>query len=126
MKDPEIEVLIKELESRAGLTDAGLEGVIHALTFVLSEKVTEGVASHQIGTTDGAMHVADKAYPNWAVHVHGRANEKDGHWRCSLRENDSFDNDAAIGAGRSAILAQAILAAILRLSMILKKDDTDV
>jgi hypothetical protein len=126
MKDPEIEVLIKELESSAGLTDAGLEGVIHALMFVLSEKVTEGVTSHQIGTTDGAMHVADKAYPNWAVHVHGRANEKDGHWRCSLRENDSFDNDAAIGAGRSAILAQAILAAILRLSMILKKDDTDV
>ena len=126
MKDPEIEVLIKELEGSAGLTDAALEGVVHALTFVLSEKATEGVTSHQIGTTDGALHVADKAYPNWAVHIHGRANDQDGHWRCSLRENDGFDNDAAIGAGRSAILAQAILAAVLRLSMILKKDDATV
>ncbi|MCO4847182.1 MAG: hypothetical protein KC448_04320 [Yoonia sp.] len=121
MKDPEIDILIKDLET-ASMTDAGLEGVVHALTIVLPAKATQGVTPHQIGTTDGALHVADNAYPNWAVHIHGRANDHDGHWHCSLRENDSFDNDAVIGAGRAPVLAQAILAAVLRLSMMLKKD----
>jgi hypothetical protein len=34
-----------------------------------------------------------------------------------LRENDSRDSDAAIGIGRSPVLGQAILAAVMRLAM---------
>ena len=78
-------------------------------------------AAQTISTTDGAMLVADKAYPNWTVHIHGQANDKDGHWRCTLRETDGRDNDMAIGVGRSPDLAQSILAAMIRLSMVLKK-----
>ena len=57
------------------------------------------------------------------VYIRGRANDRNGHWRCTLREDDSRDNNAAVGVGRSAVLARAILAAVLRLSMTLKKDD---
>lgn len=123
MKDPELEILIDELETRADMTVADFDGVVHALAFLLPEKVSKGATPQSIGTTDGAMVVADDAYPNWAVRIHGRANDRDGHWHCTLRENDSLDNDAAIGAGRSPVLAQAILAAVLRLSMMLKKSD---
>ncbi len=89
---------------------------------LLPGKVSESATPQHISTTDGAMHVADDAYPNWSVHIRGRANDRDGHWHCTLRENDSRDNDAVIGLGRSPVLAQAILAAVLRLSMVLKND----
>ncbi len=122
MKDPELELLISQLEDRKDLSVADFDAVIHALTFLLPEKMSHIVATPQhICTTDGALIVADEAYPNWAVHIHGRANDKDGQWRCFLRESEVRDNDAVIGSGRSAVLAQAILAAVLRLSMHLSK-----
>ncbi len=124
MKDPELDILISELEGANEMSVADFEGVVHALEYLLPKTVTKGLTAQGIGSTDGAMHVADAAYPNWVVHIRGRANDRNGHWRCTLREDDSRDNDAAMGAGRSPVLAQAILAAILRLSMILKKDDT--
>ncbi|SDZ34510.1 hypothetical protein SAMN05444004_11129 [Jannaschia faecimaris] len=121
MKDPELDVLIKELETRADMTVADFDAVVHALAFLLPEKAGDAAMPQVISTTDGAMVVADDAYPNWAVHIHGRANDRDGHWHCTLRENDSRDNDAVIGIGKSPVLAQAILAAVLRLAMALKK-----
>ncbi len=125
MKDPELDILINELENQTGLTMADYDGIAHALNYLLPDSVSdEATAPQRISTTDGTMLVADEAYPNWAVHIRGRANDHDGHWRCALRENDSRDSDAAIGAGRSPVLAQAILAAVLRLSMILSKQDS--
>jgi hypothetical protein len=122
MKDPELDILINELESQTDLTMADYDGIAHALNYLLPDSVSdEATAPQRISTTDGAMLVADDAYPNWAVHIHGRANDRDGHWRCTLRESDIRDSDAAIGAGRSPVLSQAILAAVLRLSMMLSK-----
>ena len=121
MKDPEIYVLIDELEKRTDLTVADFEGIANGLAFLLPETVgsDEGMAK-LIGTTEMAIHFADQAFPNWSVHIHGRANDKNGHWHCSLRENEGLDNDAVIGSGRSPILAQAILAATMRLAMMIK------
>ena len=121
MKDPELDILIDELETRTDLTVADFEGVARGLAFLLPEAIgPEERHAERIGTTDVAMHVADHAFPNWSVHIHGRANDKDGHWRCFLRETESRDNDAVIGSGRSPVLAQAILAAVIRLAMQLK------
>lgn len=123
MKDPELDLLINELETRSDLTVADFDGVLHALTFLLPKALEPGQnLAERIGTADTAMHVADQAFPNWVVNIHGRANDKDGHWRCTLREQEGRDNDAAIGSGRSPVLAQAILAATLRLAMTLKED----
>ena len=119
MKDAELDLLIEELESRADMTVADFDGVVHALSFLLKDKVPKTLTAQQISGTDGAIRVADDSYPNWSVHIHGRANDKDGHWNCTLRENDVRDNDAAIGRGRSPVLAQSILAAVLHLSMTL-------
>ncbi len=122
MKDPELEIIINELECQVDLTVADYDGIAHALTFLLPEVAPIGANfNRDISTADGAMLVVDRAYPNWNVNIHGRANDQDGHWRCTLRKNDGRDNDVAIGSGRSPVLAQAILAAVLKLTAILKK-----
>lgn len=124
MKDPEIDLLINALESNPAMTIAELDGVAGALTHLLPGLDAAIAQATLIAQTDGAMHVADAAYPNWVVNIRGRADDRDGHWRCMLRENDARDNDAVIGHGRSPVLAQAILAAILRLSMIVSKSSS--
>ncbi len=123
MKDVELDILIQKLETSSDLTIADFDGAVRALAYLLPGSVQEDDSAPQrISTADGAVLVAANAYPDWAVHIQGSANAKNGHWQCTLRENDSLDNDAALGSGASPVLAQAIIAAVLRLSIILKKD----
>jgi len=123
MQNAELDILIEDLETNAHLSLAEYDGIAYALAFLLPEAVPDEImAPVQISTTDGAVHVADVAYPNWAVHIHGRANDKNGNWRCTLRESDMRDNDSVIGTGKSPVLSQAILAAVLRLAATRKKD----
>lgn len=121
IKDPELDILVETLETRSDVTIAEYDGVAHALVFLLPDMAGNIVKPEELTTTDGAMHVADLAYPNWSVHIHGRANNKDGHWACSLRENDQRDDDAYLGSGRSPVLSQAVLAAVLRLAILKAK-----
>lgn len=118
MKDPELDILVNELETARNMSIADFDGVLHALAFLLPE--IKLPAADRLGTTDHAILIADEAYPNWTIHIRGRANDADGHWRCTLRETDSRDSDAAIGVGRSPVLGQAVLAAVIRLAMALK------
>ena len=115
MKDPELDILIQELETQRDMSIADFDGVTHAIGFLLPKVPLPG--ADRIGTTDQAILIADEAYPNWSIHIKGRANDVDGHWRCTLRETDSRDSDAAIGTGRSPVLGQAVLAAVMRLAM---------
>jgi hypothetical protein len=94
---------------------ADFDGVSHALAFLLPNATLP--STDRIAMTDQAILIADEAYPNWSIHIRGRANDSDGHWHCTLRENDSRDSDAAIGIGRSPVLGQAILSAVVRLAM---------
>ena len=119
IKDKELDILIDELETNADMPIADFEGVLNALRFVLPERIAADTRPQNLATTDGALLVADDAYPNWAVRIHGRANDRNGHWHCTLRRDGSRDNDAAIGSGRSPVLAQAILASVLRLAMMM-------
>lgn len=121
MNDPELDIIIDQLESRADLTDADFGGVSLALTYLLPDALTPDRDCYQdISTAEGVLLVVDAAYPNWTVKIQGRANDRDGHWRCSLRESDTRDNDAIMGLGRSPVLVQAMLAAVLRLRARLK------
>lgn len=118
-KDKELDLLIEELETRGPMPLADFEGVLNALRFVLPDAVATGTRPDALATADGALLVAGQAFPNWVVRLHGRANDRNGQWRCTLRRDDSRDNDEAIGVGRSPVLAQAILAAVLRLAVVL-------
>lgn len=123
MQDPELDILIERLENETHLTLADFDGVLHALASLLPDAVPQDEnAALRIGTVEGALQVADDAFPDWDVHIRRRAYGKHGRWHCTLREDDARDSDAAIGLGESPLLGQAILAAVLRLAMILKKD----
>ncbi|MFZ7091375.1 hypothetical protein [Primorskyibacter sp. 2E233] len=118
LNDQELDLLLNLLETRTDLSVAELDGVGHALAFLLKDRFDKRRGTPEnLGNTQEAIHIADEAYPNWVISLHGRANDRDGHWRCSLRETDAFDEDSMIGAGRSPALAQAILAAVMRLAM---------
>lgn len=87
MKDQELQILIDELEQRSDMSPADFDGVAHALAYLLPDVAAETKnIGETIGTADGAILIVDHAYPNWSIHIRGRANDKDGHWRCSLRE----------------------------------------
>lgn len=121
MKDPELDILIKELEKQTDLTVADFDGVAHGLAYLLPDAVDTDVRlAERIGTTDEAMRIADDAFPDWSIHIRGQTNDKDGHWSVTLREND-LKSKSPTATGRSPILAQAVLSATMRLAMTLKK-----
>ena len=123
VKDPELSILIEELETRSDLSVADFDGVARGLSFLFSDRESlANLTANDVSGAEHAIHIADLAFPNWSVNIHGRANEKDGNWRCSLRESDARDNDAVIGIGGSPVLSQAILAATMRLAMSLHSD----
>lgn len=105
--------LIADIEGRADVMTASLEDIATEIASMRPD--LDAVTAEEISHTDGVMLLADRAFPDWTVRVHGRANDRDGHWHCTLREGDVRDNDRVIGAGRSPVLSQAILAAVLRL-----------
>ncbi|MDU8943590.1 hypothetical protein [Ovoidimarina sediminis] len=122
MQNQELQILIDTLEECSDLGPADFDGVARALGFLLPELSTDLQAlGHPIGSTDGAVLIVDRAYPDWSIHIRGRANDRDGHWRCTLREGGIRDNDAVLGSGKSPVLAQAILAALMRLTANLKR-----
>jgi len=122
MKDRELEIIIEELESRDVLSAAELDGGVNALHYMMPNRfAARPDLDRPVDTLDGALRYVIQAYPNWIVDIHGTAQNKAGHWRCTLREGDTADNDAAIGAGKGPVPSQAVLAALIRLTAILKK-----
>jgi hypothetical protein len=122
MKDKELEIVVEELESRVDLSTADFDAVVNALHYMMPDRfaATPNLDRH-VDTLDGALRYVSQAYPNWVVDIHGAAQKKGGHWRCTLREGDTSDNDAAIGLGNAPVPSQAVLAALIRLTATLKK-----
>lgn len=116
--------LIDTLETKRDMNTQDFAAVIEAMHHLISEGAVAGANLPLLqNTTDDAMLLADYAFPNWSVHLRGRTNDTNGHWRCTLRESDSRDSDAFIGTGKSPVLAQAVLAAVMRLSMTMHRHD---
>lgn len=119
----QLNTVIDMLETQHDLTVANFDEVVQAMHHILPDDVDIGLdLAARLNHTDDAILIADHAFPNWTVHIRGRTNQKDGHWRCTMRENDSRDSDAYIGTGKSPVLSQAILAAIMRLAMAVHRD----
>lgn len=122
MKDRELEIVIEQLEGRSDLSTADYDGILHALDYLLPDQFGETPkAGRHVDSVDGALRYVYRAYPNWMVDIHGTASERDGHWRCTLREGDTADNDAVIGSGHGPVPSRAVLAALFRLTATLRK-----
>lgn len=117
MTRTELDDLTRKLESaeplghrdKAAVADA-VEGIFPDRS-IWPETRTEG-----IGSTDVALHVVDKAFPNWEIKLAGNASTEHGEWVCTIRKSAGRDNDEVIGIGRSPVPAYAVLAACLKLA----------
>ena len=112
MATPDIDTLIAQL-NEGPLEDSLFADVV--------ARVAEGfpnvaeVALDGGSASDAALHLVDLSCPGWTIQLHGKALEPDGHWRCTLRETSSRDNDAFIGVGTGPTVGHAVLIALLRL-----------
>jgi hypothetical protein len=122
MKDKELEIVIERLEQQEDLSTADYDGIVKALHYLLPDQFagTRDLDRH-VDTLDGAMRCVTRAYPNWTVDIHGSSGSKGGYWRCTLREGDTADNDAAIGSGHASEPSRALLAALFRLTAALRR-----
>lgn len=75
-----------------------------------------GPASRDLTSTDEVLHLTDEVIPGWTISLQGKAVEPNGHWKCTLRQSSSRDNDEFIGRGKGLTVGQAVLAGTLRVA----------
>lgn len=66
---------------------------------------------------EAVLHLIDQCLPHWSIQLTGKAEEPDGHWRCSLRETRRSDEDEFLGVGAGPTVALALLQALLRVAL---------
>lgn len=114
MPNAELEALATEVERSADLPAGTAQRVADAVARLLPAGRT--VAAADLGSTDTVLHLADDALPDWSIKLKGRTTDRNGHWTCTLRQSDTFDNDMLIGIGKGPVLRLAVLAALVRLA----------
>jgi hypothetical protein len=62
------------------------------------------------------LHSVDLCLPGWTIQLTGKAQEPDGHWRCSLRETRGSDEVEIIGLGTGRVVEVALLEALLHVA----------
>jgi len=62
------------------------------------------------------LHAIDVCLPGWTIQLTGKAQEPDGHWRCSLRETRGSDEIEVIGIGTGRVVEVALLEALLHVA----------
>ncbi|MES2915277.1 MAG: hypothetical protein V4753_09190 [Pseudomonadota bacterium] len=62
------------------------------------------------------LHAIDLCLPGWTIQLTGKAQEPDGHWRCSLRETRGSDEIEVIGIGTGRVVEVALLEALLHVA----------
>lgn len=67
-----------------------------------------------LDSTDKVLSLIYAMKPGWTVSSRGKASMPNGHWRCTLRESASRDNDEYIGIGRGPTLPHSLMASLLR------------
>lgn len=71
-------------------------------------------APDTLTSSDAVLDLIDDVLPGWSIHLTGKATERDGHWKCTLRSSASRDNDEFVGRGKGKVLSHALLAAMIR------------
>ena len=112
MAQSEVEGLAARIEI-GGAPDTATLADLRAALVKLAGAVPVPTAEH-LRSIDEIIHLLDRALPGWAIHLDGTAHEPNGHWHCALRPSSLRDNDEFIGYGKGPMLANALLAALLR------------
>lgn len=107
-----VERLDQELES------AVLDGMTSAFP---GKAVWSAHQTKTLEATDEVLRLINIVLPNWSISLKGTADEADGRWTCTLRETGVLDNDEIIGIGRAPNLPLAIIAAMLKVTILQKR-----
>jgi hypothetical protein len=113
MSKSEILSLIGRIKTEPALTAAQLDqaAVLARRVFPKMPEPT-GKGDH-VGQL---LHMIDVCLPGWTIQLTGKAQEPDGHWRCSLRETRGSDEVEVIGLGMGRAVDVALLEALLHVA----------
>jgi hypothetical protein len=110
-----IEGLLKKVGSTAALEADLLAEVAGAVREVFPD------APHRpevlAEPVEAVLSLIDRCLPHWSIQLTGKAQEPDGHWRCSLRKTRGSDEDEVLGVGTGPTVALALLQALLQVSL---------
>lgn len=114
MSETEITALMTRVKAAASLDDGLLAEATAALRRVFPKMSAPSTAAAE--PVEQALHLVDVCLPGWTIQLTGKAQEPNGHWRCSLRQSRGSDEDEVIGLGSGALVALALLEALLHVA----------
>lgn len=108
--------LAAQVEAAEALDGALVETVGAVLRACFPVQAAAGLVPDGIArSSDQLEALVLAALPGWYFSIHGRARPH-GPWTCTLRRSDVDDDDERLGSGQGRRLAQAVLAALLRVA----------
>lgn len=72
------------------------------------------LARSDLESTDAVLGLIHEVKPGWSLSIRGKASTPNGHWRCTLRQSSSRDNDEYLGVGQGPTLPHALMACLLK------------
>lgn len=109
--DEKLAALADEIEAALTLEAELAERTVAIINGLVKNRP---VTASDLDSTDAVLSLIYAVKPGWSVNARGKASLPNGHWRCTLRQSMSRDNDEYIGIGRGPTLPHSLLAALLR------------
>lgn len=113
MAKADLSILLSRCAAASQVGDELLAELRQALEEHLPAVAEPADSRNALASTDGALALAAKALPGWAVTLRG-STLPGTPWSCVLREDESQDGDQTMAAGRGVSPAIAISAAVLQ------------
>lgn len=102
--------LADEIEAALALEGDVPERVLAAIAGFSATRL----AREDLESTDAVLRLIHGVKPGWSLAIRGKASLPNGHWRCTLRQSSSRDNDEYLGVGQGPTLPHALLACLLK------------
>ena len=113
MSKSEIRSLKDRIRGGSALNAAEFEQAAALVRRVFAKMPQPTGGADQVGQI---LHAIDLCLPGWTIQLTGKAQEPDGHWRCSLRETRGSDEVEVIGIGTGRVVDLALLEALLHVA----------
>jgi hypothetical protein len=109
--DENLAVLADEIEAALHLESDLADRAVGAIN-AISHKVK--ITASDLDSTDRVLGLIYSLKPGWSIAARGKARVPNGHWRCTIRQSASRDNDEYIGIGHGPNLPHSLLASVIR------------
>ncbi|NKB28191.1 MAG: hypothetical protein GKR99_11780 [Rhodobacteraceae bacterium] len=114
MTKSDLEALAEEIERLPEYDPALTRRAFDLVEIAMPQVDRQLIEADALGTVDAVVLLIDHEFPGWSLRMDGIANERNGHWHCTLRRSTTRDNDAFIGIGKGPKLSNALIGALLK------------